>query len=45
MYADDGILDIETGKPIDWTYGGVVELSDIRSEKNANAPLLKETRF
>ena len=44
-FADNGITDIESSEPVDWTYGGAVVLSDIKSEKNANAPLLKDSVF
>lgn len=44
-YADEEIIDVDTGKTIDWSYSGTVTLSNIKSEKNANAPLLKDTIF
>lgn len=44
-YADKEIIDIETGRQLDWTCGGKVVLSDIISEKNANAPLLRDSVF
>lgn len=44
-FADKGITDIESKQSVDWTYGGAVILSNIQSEKNANAPLLKDSVF
>ena len=44
-FADKEMIDCESGKPIDWTNGGLVELSNVKSEKNANAPLLKDIIF
>lgn len=44
-FADKGITDIESSKQVDWTYDGAVVLSDIKSEKKANAPLLKDSIF
>lgn len=44
-YDDEQIIDIDTGKKLDWSFGGVVELSNIKSEKNANAPMLKDAEL
>ena len=44
-YADEQIIDIDTGKQLDWSYGGAVELSNIKSDKNANAPRLKDAEL
>ena len=44
-YTDNQIIDIDTGKQLDWTYGGAVHLSPIKSEKNATAPNLKDAEF
>ena len=44
-YADDSLIDIETSLPIDWTYRGTVSLSSIKSHKNAEAPLLRDSSF
>ena len=44
-YDDREIIDIETDIQLDWTCGGQVVLSNIKSEKNANAPLLRDSVF
>ena len=42
FFDDKNITDFETGLSIDWSFGDSVLLSDVKSEKNANAPTLKE---
>lgn len=42
---DEHIIDVNTGRQIDWSYSREVVLSDIKSEKNANAPMLKDAEL
>ena len=41
-FDDEEIIDIDTMKKLDWSFNGAVILNNIKSEKNLNAPRLRD---